>query len=220
MSACRLASILAGACSAIRCVVYGFDAIHEAIDRLTEKGRRPNRVYRALALGNEDGERTFYVPANTFASRSGVANMEVGARSGEGRPGPRNVPIRKLDTLFAAGEIPLADYIKIDTEGFEAGGAARRENVLGALQHPLRHRRDLLHGDARFPSHALSDNQRHRARPSPAAVRHQLLALCAAVLSRRQGQAPVANHRPDARVAGYGYRSARDPWTRCSAAIS
>jgi hypothetical protein len=29
------------------------------------------------------------------------------------------VEIRKLDTLFAAGEIPLADYIKIDTEGFE-----------------------------------------------------------------------------------------------------
>ena len=45
--------------------------------------------------------------------------MEAGARSGEGRPGPRNVEIRKLDTLFAAGEIPLADYIKIDTEGFE-----------------------------------------------------------------------------------------------------
>src|SRR5215216_1429790 len=66
--------------------VYGFDAIHEAIDRLTEKGPRPNRVYRALALGNEDGERTLYVPANTFASTFWEgANLEVGARSGEGR---------------------------------------------------------------------------------------------------------------------------------------
>ena len=100
--------------------VHGFDAIHEAIDRLTEKGPRPGRVYRPVALGNEDGERTFYVAANTFASSFlPYANMEEGPRSGEGRPGPRTVAIRKLDTLFAAGEIPLADYIKINTEGFE-----------------------------------------------------------------------------------------------------
>jgi FkbM family methyltransferase len=99
--------------------VYGFDAIQEVVDQLAEKGR-PGRVYRSLALGNEDGERTFYVAANTFASSFlPYANMEAGARSGEGRPGPRKVAIRKLDTLFAAGEIPLADYIKMDTEGFE-----------------------------------------------------------------------------------------------------
>jgi FkbM family methyltransferase len=99
--------------------VHGFDAIDEAIDRLTEK-ERPGRVYRSLALGNEDGERTFYVAANTFASSFlPYANMEAGDCSGEGRPGPRTVAIRKLDTLFAAGEIPLADYIKINTEGFE-----------------------------------------------------------------------------------------------------
>jgi FkbM family methyltransferase len=99
--------------------VHGFDAIHEAIDRLTEKGR-PGRVYRSLALGNEDGERTFYVAANTFASSFlPYPDMEAGAPSGEGRPGPRTVQIRKLDTLFAAGEIPLADYIKINTEGFD-----------------------------------------------------------------------------------------------------
>jgi FkbM family methyltransferase len=99
--------------------VYGFDAIHEVVDQLAEKGRS-GRVYRSLALGNEDGERTFYVAANTFASSFlPYANMEAGARSGEGQPGPRTVQIRKLDTLFAAGEIPLADYIKMDTEGFE-----------------------------------------------------------------------------------------------------
>jgi FkbM family methyltransferase len=99
--------------------VHGFDAIHEVVDQLAKKGR-PGRVYRSLALGNEDGERTFYVAANTFASSFlPYANMEAGARSGEGRPGPRTVAIRKLDTLFAAGEIPLADYIKMDTEGFE-----------------------------------------------------------------------------------------------------
>ena len=48
--------------------VYGFDALSEAIDRITAQGRRPNRVYRAMAIGNEDGEREFYVPENTFAS--------------------------------------------------------------------------------------------------------------------------------------------------------
>lgn len=117
--------------------VFGFDSIQEAVDRLIEKGPRPHRVYHSLALGNEDGERTFYVAANTFASSFlEYPNMEAGPRSGEGRPGPRTVDIRKLDTLFAAGEIPLADYIKINTEGFEQevlrGGRTylARSNVL------------------------------------------------------------------------------------------
>ena len=100
--------------------VFGFDPIHEAVDRLIEKGPRPHRVYRPLAIGNEDGQRTFYVAANTFASSFlAYPNMEAGPRGGDGRPGPRKVEIRKLDTLFAAGEIPPADHIKINTEGFE-----------------------------------------------------------------------------------------------------
>src|SRR5215510_4885577 len=41
--------------------VYGFDALSEAIDRIAAQGQRPNRVYRAMAIGNEDGEREFYV---------------------------------------------------------------------------------------------------------------------------------------------------------------
>src|ERR1700751_3020854 len=47
--------------------VYGFDPISEAIERL-QREARPNRVYRTLALGNEDGEREPYVPANTFGA--------------------------------------------------------------------------------------------------------------------------------------------------------
>jgi FkbM family methyltransferase len=100
--------------------VYGFDAISEAIDKLNEKNVRPHRVYRALALGNEDGHRTLYVPANTFGTSFFEApDLERGERRGEGKPGPRGVEIRRLDTLFDTGEIPLADHIKIDTEGFE-----------------------------------------------------------------------------------------------------
>ena len=101
--------------------VYGFDAISEAIDRIKKvKAGRPHRVYRTMALGNEDGEREFFVPANTFsasfyADRKGAA----AGRFGDGARGTRMVEIRRLDSLFATGEIPAADYIKIDCEGFD-----------------------------------------------------------------------------------------------------
>jgi len=101
--------------------VYGFDAISEAIDRINKvKAGRPHRVYRAMALGNEDGEREFLVPANTF-SASFYADWRgsTAARHGDGAQGRRMVEIRRLDSLFAAGEIPAADYIKIDCEGFD-----------------------------------------------------------------------------------------------------
>jgi FkbM family methyltransferase len=101
--------------------VYGFDAISEAIDRIKKvDADRPHRVYRAMALGNEDGEREFFVPANTF-SASFYADWRgaAAAKHGDGVQGTRMVEIRRLDSLFAAGEIPAADYIKIDCEGFD-----------------------------------------------------------------------------------------------------
>ena len=101
--------------------VFGFDAISETIDRILVDGPKPNRSYEALALGNEDGERVFYVPQNTFsASFYPVDEFAAGARHGDGAVGARTVPIRKLDTLFAEGKIPAADYIKVDAEGFDA----------------------------------------------------------------------------------------------------
>jgi FkbM family methyltransferase len=101
--------------------VYGFDAISEAVDRIKKvNADRPNRVYRATALGDEDGEREFFVGTNTFSSSFYHADWSGGvAAHGDGAPGPRMVEIRRLDSLFAAGEIPAADYIKIDCEGFE-----------------------------------------------------------------------------------------------------
>ena len=100
--------------------VYGFDAISEAIDRITAQGRRPNRVYRAMAIGNEDGEREFYVPENTFASSFyREVTLHQNLRHGDGAVGARVVPVRRLDTLFAQGELPAADYIKIDCEGYD-----------------------------------------------------------------------------------------------------
>ena len=100
--------------------VYGFDALSEAIDRITAQGQRPNRVYRAMAIGNEDGEREFYVPENTFASSFyREVTLHQKSRHGDGAVGARLVPIRRLDTLFAQGELPAADYIKIDCEGYD-----------------------------------------------------------------------------------------------------
>ena len=116
--------------------VHGFDAIVEAIERLNERGERAHRTYRALALGNEDGEREFHVPANTYAATFYSFRPMAGGRNGDGAPGPRRVPIRRLDSLFAAGEIPPADYIKVDCEGFEpevlrgAGNYMAQSNIL------------------------------------------------------------------------------------------
>jgi len=120
--------------------VYGFDPIAEAIDRLRREAR-PNRVYRTLALGNEDGEREFHVPANTFGASffNDGSRREADQRRGEGAPGPRTVPIARLDTLFSAGEIPLADFVKLDTEQFElevlrgAHAYLMQSNVLGLI---------------------------------------------------------------------------------------
>jgi FkbM family methyltransferase len=100
--------------------VYGFDAIAEAIDRITAAGVRPHRVFRAMAIGNEDGEREFFVPPNTTAaSFYEQVTLHQTAKHGDGAPGARVVPIRRLDTLYAAGELPAADYIKTDCESFD-----------------------------------------------------------------------------------------------------
>jgi FkbM family methyltransferase len=100
--------------------VYGFDAISEAIDRIQATGVRAHRVFRAMAIGNEDGERKFFVPPNTTAaSFYEQVTLEQTARHGDGVPGVRVVPIRQLDTLFLTGELPAADYIKTDCESFD-----------------------------------------------------------------------------------------------------
>ena len=51
-------------------VVHGFDPIEEVVQQLVEVNRgRPNRHYHCMAVGNVDGEQTFYFhPANPTAS--------------------------------------------------------------------------------------------------------------------------------------------------------
>jgi FkbM family methyltransferase len=99
---------------------HGFDAISEVIEGLKRKNAgRKNRSYYNIGLGNEDGRRQFFVHADAFSSSFyGTDDGIQGTINGIDR-GSREVDIRKLDTLFMEKKIPLADYIKLDCEGFE-----------------------------------------------------------------------------------------------------
>jgi FkbM family methyltransferase len=99
--------------------VYGFDAIAEVV--------APNarHHYFKLALGDYDGECALHVPANLYEVRVSA-------------DGTGKAPIARLDTLWAKGLLPPADFIKIDCEDYEpqvlAGAAAylKASNLLGA----------------------------------------------------------------------------------------
>src|SRR5215467_5131791 len=109
-------------------VVHGFDPIEEVVQKLNAENRgRSNRHYHAIAVGNADGEQAFYFnSANPTASsmyRQGTGRFEV-----ETLEQVRTVPIRRLDSLWADGVIPQADFVKIDVEGFE------KDVLLGARE--------------------------------------------------------------------------------------
>jgi FkbM family methyltransferase len=119
--------------------VYGFDALSEVIDQLQrDNAGRAHRHYTSLAIGSEDGKRVFYVSPDAFSSSFYPAPTPAAARLRPGNvpPGPRMVEMRRLDTLSEQGEIPEADYLKIDCEGYDPEvlrGADRylaRSNIL------------------------------------------------------------------------------------------
>lgn len=80
--------------------VYGFDAVAQ-IEPPNERHR-----YFTMALGERDGECSIDVPHNLYEAR--VAPH-----------GAVRVAMARLDTLWANGVLPLADFIKIDCEGYE-----------------------------------------------------------------------------------------------------
>jgi FkbM family methyltransferase len=113
-------------------IVYGFDPIEEVVQKMTEATQGcSNRHYYCMALGNTDGEQTFYFhPVNpTASSMYQQGTHRFGAKTAEER---RMVSIRRLDSLLAEGVIPVADYIKIDVEGFEKEVLLGARDVLGA----------------------------------------------------------------------------------------
>jgi FkbM family methyltransferase len=115
--------------------VHAFDAIREFTDDLARRDARPNRHYYAMALGNEDGRRKFFVKpdlaASSFIAKDNrarylpngqdiIADPQSELTLNEVlRPGAREVDISRLDTLFANGLLPKCDFIKLDCEGFE-----------------------------------------------------------------------------------------------------
>jgi len=117
-------------------LVHGFDAGKEAIDALSRRKGGDRAQYHWCAIGNEDGERDFFVnpddPTQSSFSRPGT-NCSA---DGKGRYETRRVPVRSLDSLLTAGEIPAPDFLKVDVEGSEKQvlhGAARclSERLLG-----------------------------------------------------------------------------------------
>jgi FkbM family methyltransferase len=99
-------------------ILHGFDAIEEVISELKKSnaGRQSQKFY-SYAIGDTDGERTFFVNA---------ANPTNSTMYGLLAEQARTVAVRRLDTLFSDGVIPQADFLKVDVEGFE------KEVFLGA----------------------------------------------------------------------------------------
>jgi len=100
-------------------LLHGFDAIAEVIADLKEgNSGRTNWHFHNYALGSEDGERSFYF---NVANPTASSIYEQGAKDAQGQSveQPRRVIVRRLDTLFANGTVPPADFLKVDVEGFE-----------------------------------------------------------------------------------------------------
>lgn len=70
-------------------------------------------LVRQEALGNQDGEAAFRVTANaTMGKLAYVRSVDQGTAV-------IPVPIRRLDTLYASGELPRPDLLKMDVESAE-----------------------------------------------------------------------------------------------------
>src|SRR5262245_4256877 len=64
-------------------------------------------VLTSMALIGSAGERQFKVTPNIYESSFYSSNTDTGTQGGVAL-GPRTVEVRRLDALFAAGEIPPA----------------------------------------------------------------------------------------------------------------
>ena len=104
-----------------RLVLHGFDAIKEEIDKLnTLPAKGPGRrSYHWSAIGERDGEQDFYFTPSQPTQSSFYQPGDSRVTDGKANFETRRVPVRSLDSLLASGEIPPADFFKVDVEGYE-----------------------------------------------------------------------------------------------------
>ncbi|HVO17937.1 MAG TPA: FkbM family methyltransferase [Anaeromyxobacter sp.] len=78
-----------------------------ALDQLSAK--YPGRVQiQPVGLGDEDQELSLGVTDSLWDSSFAYPGTQA-----------RRVPVRRLDTLLAGGDIPSPEFVKIDVQGFE-----------------------------------------------------------------------------------------------------
>jgi FkbM family methyltransferase len=104
-------------------VVHGLDPIEGVIDAL-RRNAGPRRHYHAIAAGDADEMRRFYINVSnpyesSFYSAAGRQESEC------------LVPMRRLDTLLATSVIDAPDFLKVDVEGFERSVLLGASDVLG-----------------------------------------------------------------------------------------
>jgi FkbM family methyltransferase len=109
--------------------VHGFDPLEEVIAPLRGDGHS----YYVMALGDEEGERDFYVSADTYSSSLYTQGESKYASGPAACVGSRRVPIRRLDSLMAEGKFSRADFLKVDTEGFEPEVLKGARSLLGSV---------------------------------------------------------------------------------------
>jgi len=101
-------------------VLHGFDAIEEVIEGLKSQNlSHPRRHYHWIAAGKFDGEQTLYFDIENPYSSSFYQQGETRFFAAKPVAQPRQVRVRRLDTLLAEGVIPRADFLKVDVEGYE-----------------------------------------------------------------------------------------------------
>lgn len=147
-------------------ILHGFDPLEAVVEGLRKANTRPNVVYHCAALGNEDGYRTLFVNENDLLSSSFYEPGESRAERRAPSSKPRQVAIRRLDSLAAAGIIPRPDAIKIDVEGFELDVLAGATQYLDGVK--------LLELETNFSTSSIYPRT-HFAAMNEVALANQLL---------------------------------------------
>jgi FkbM family methyltransferase len=116
-------------------VVHGFDAIEEVIQTLRRaNAANESRHYHFMAIGDADEKRTFFVNSSDLCSSSFFQQgPDRFSTLGNRVEQARSVPMRRLDTLLAEGTIPIADFLKVDVEGFEKYVLLGAQDFLGSI---------------------------------------------------------------------------------------